>query len=258
MNGSTAIYQGPRDRWELRLLGHFHLAGTSVPAARALGAAGQRLMALLAVHAGVIARWQAAQLLYPHGDGVHAAANLRAALWRLQRCCPDVLIATATELRLVTDLAVDYWAAMRTARWLLDQRGGCDIAELAQAMGANLRDDLLPGWPEPWLVPERERFHQLRLHALEALCVKLTSRGWHGAAVDAGLAAVGADPFRESARCALIDAYLAEGNACEALRQFEAFSVLLHAELGLAPSGELARRVSYAAGSRSPGLHQGA
>lgn len=258
MDGSTPIYESARDQRELRLLGYFHLAGASAPAASALGTAGQRLMALLAVHAGVVARWQAAQVLYPHGDGVHAAANLRAALWRLQRCCPDVLIATATELRLATGLAVDYWTALSTARKLLAQRGGCDAAELAQAMGANLRDDLLPGWPEPWLVPERERFHQLRLHALEALCVRLTSCGWYGAAVDVGLAAVGADPFRESARGALIGAYLAEGNAREALRQFEAFRALLHAELGLQPSGELRRQVSYAVGSRSPGLHQGA
>lgn len=235
------------DQRELRLLGHFHLVGAQMSA---LGSAGQRLIALLAVHAGAIARWQAAQLLYPHGDDVHAAANLRAALWRLQRCCPDILIATTTEIRLAAGLKVDYLTAMRAARRLLGRASSSDIRELAEAMDANLRDDLLPGWPEPWLVPERESFHQLRLHALETLCAQLTSRGWYGAAVDAGLAAVGGDPLRESASCALIDAYLAEGNTREAMRQFDAFRALLHAELGLQPSSALRRRVASAAGPR--------
>lgn len=99
-----------------------------------------------------------------------------------------------------------------------DRTAAFDAAALAGALRADLRDDLLPGWPELWLVPERERFHQLRLHALEALCARLTGVGWHGAAVDAGLAVVSADPLRESARGALIDAYLAEGNAWSPLR----------------------------------------
>ena len=41
---------------------------------------------------------------------------------------------------------------------------------------------------------ERERFHQLRLHALEALCDRLTTAGRYGEAIDAGLAAVTAEP----------------------------------------------------------------
>jgi len=237
---------------ELRLLGHFHLAGTQKSA---LGSAGQRLVALLAIHEGVMVRWQVAQLLYPDGDEVHAAANLRAALWRLQRCRPDVLIASATEIRLMIGLEVDYWTAMRTARALLGGSGACDTEKIALAMSANLRDDLLPGWPESWLVSERESFHQLRLHALEVLCAKLTSCGWYGAAVDSGLAAVRGDPLRESARCALIDAYLAEGNSREALRQFEVFRTLLQAELGLQPSGTLQRKVAGVIDLRSSKLN---
>lgn len=197
-------------------------------------------------------RWQVAQLLYPHGDDAHAAANLRAALWRLQRCCPDVLIASATEIRLMLGLEVDYWTAMRTARKLLRGSGATDAEKVTLYMTANLRDDLLPGWPESWLVSERESFHQLRLHALEVLCAKLAQCGWYGAAVDAGLAAVRGDPLRESARCTLIDAYLAEGNTREALRQFEAFRALLEAELGLQPSGVLRRKVASAIDLRSP------
>ena len=52
----------PPDGCQLRLLGHFDLAGAQVCA---LGNAEQRLLALIAVHSGALARWQAAQLLYP-------------------------------------------------------------------------------------------------------------------------------------------------------------------------------------------------
>ena len=50
------------------------------------------------------------------------------------------------------------------------------------------------------------------------------------------MAAVLAEPLRESAQRALVSAYLAEGNCWEALRQYEAYKRLLHRELRLAPS----------------------
>src|SRR6266571_3495035 len=50
--------------------------------------------------------------------------------------------------------------------------------------------DLLPYWYEDWVLVERERFRQLRLHALEALCEQLTALGRFDHAVEAGIAAV--------------------------------------------------------------------
>jgi DNA-binding SARP family transcriptional activator len=86
---------------------------------------------------------------------------------------------------------------------------------------------------------ERERFHQLRLHALEALCDRLTTAGRYGEAIDAGLAAVTAEPLRESAHRVLIKAHLAEGNQGEADRQYQLCRRLLRDELGVDPSNAL-------------------
>jgi DNA-binding SARP family transcriptional activator len=83
---------------------------------------------------------------------------------------------------------------------------------------------------------ERTRFHQLRLHALEHLCELLIANGRIVEAVDAGLAAVTADPLRESAHRAVISAYLAEGNTLEAIRQYDAFRHLLAEEMGTVPT----------------------
>src|SRR5207302_1114287 len=79
---------------------------------------------------------------------------------------------------------------------------------------------LLPGFYDDWVLDERDRLGQLRVHALEALCKHLTTRGRYGQAVAAGMAAVAAEPFRESAQVALIRAHLAEGNRADAVRQF--------------------------------------
>src|SRR5262249_11414001 len=107
-----------------------------------------------------------------------------------------------------------------------------------------------PGWSDGWLVPERERFHQLRLHAMESLCERLAAFGWFGAAVDVGLAVVAVGPLPESAQRALIDAHLPEGNACEGIREVAAFSSLLYGELGMHPSDELRTRVATAVAIR--------
>lgn len=233
--------------WRLQLLGDFELTG---PYTVRPGSACKRLLALLGVHAGALARWRAAQLLYPDGPDARAAANLRAVLWRMRRCCPPVLTNTMTEIRLAPGVTVDYWAAAESAQQLIRGTSTFEAAKLI-ALPVTLRHDLLPGWADPWLVPERELFHQLRLHALESLCARLTSCGRHGAAVDAGLAAVAADPLRESAQRALIEAHLAERNVSEAIRQYQAFHSHLQAELGLEPSGALrARLAPYLADAR--------
>ena len=99
--------------------------------------------------------------------------------------------------------------------------------------------DLLPDWYDEWLVFERERVRLLRLLALEALCDRFSRAGWHAEATQAGLAAVAAEPLRESAHRALMRAHLADGNPGEAIRQYRILATLLHRELGLHPSPEM-------------------
>jgi DNA-binding SARP family transcriptional activator len=65
-------------------------------------------------------------------------------------------------------------------------------------------------------------------------------------AIEAGLAAVRADPLRESAHRVLIEAHLLEGNRCEALRQFRAYEALMRAQLGLAPSATIVALIERA------------
>jgi hypothetical protein len=86
---------------------------------------------------------------------------------------------------------------------------------------------------------EAEDWRQLRLHALEVLAERLTARGNYGDAAAAALAAVRAEPLRESPRAALIRVHIAEGNPTEALQEFARYGELLMLELGVEPTERL-------------------
>jgi SARP family transcriptional regulator, regulator of embCAB operon len=102
-----------------------------------------------------------------------------------------------------------------------------------------LSADLLPDWYEDWALIEAEDWRQLRLHALDALTERLIAQGRYADATSAALAAVKAEPLRETSHAALIRVHLAEGNRAEALAAFERYRALLQAELGVAPSTRL-------------------
>ena len=77
--------------------------------------------------------------------------------------------------------------------------------------------------------------------------------GRYGEAVEAALTAIVAEPLRESAQRALLEAHLAESNLIEARRDFLAYRNLVRRELGVEPSVELAALVRrpMANGSRA-------
>ncbi|MGH8932083.1 MAG: AfsR/SARP family transcriptional regulator [Egibacteraceae bacterium] len=121
-----------------------------------------------------------------------------------------------------------------TVRRLTDQSAACREEDLDPAP---LTEQLLPHWvADDWVLLERERLRQLCLHGLEALCERLLAFGRHAEAVEAGLAAVHGEPLRESAHRMLISAHLAQGNRCEALREYLGYRRLLWDELGIEPS----------------------
>jgi DNA-binding SARP family transcriptional activator len=100
---------------------------------------------------------------------------------------------------------------------------------------AILRQDVLPDWPDEWLIATREWFRQIRLRALEALSDRHRAAGRMDAALAAGLAAVSSDLLRESAHRRLAQVHIAEGNFAEALRQYQSYRRLARSELGLPP-----------------------
>jgi len=199
----------------------------------------QRLVAFLALKARPLSRTCVAGTLWPDMAPPQANACLRSSLWRIQRVDGKVVDATPHELELGGNVAVDVRIAETRAYRLLETMTACDDI-LTATTRSDLSADILPDWYEDdWVLAAREHFYHLRLHALEAMCQRLTAAGRYGEAVQAGLAAVRAEPLRESAHHALITAHLAVGNRSEALRQYNRCRQLLLEELSLEPSAAL-------------------
>jgi DNA-binding SARP family transcriptional activator len=196
----------------------------------------QRVLVFLALHDRPVPRSQVAGTLWLDASEERATASLRSALWRLRRPGDALVEVSPSHLGLAAGVTVDYREALGYARALLDEAGGEPAVEPTAGC---LSRELLPGWWEDWVLVERERFRQLRLHALEAYCRRLAQLGRFAQAVEAGLAAVALEPLRESAHRLLIAVYLAEGNRAEAIRQYHAYRRLLHDELALEPSPQI-------------------
>ena len=221
----------------LSLLGHFSLRADGVE--RPLAAGSRRLITLLALSGQWIRRPVVAGTLWPEANDARASACLRSAIARLGHAHVEVLCVNANELSLNAAVRVDLRNAEVEARRLLASHGALCDADRCGVSAGRLSLELLPGWYDDWVLMEAEAWRQLRLHALEALSIRLSSTACHAEAILAALAAVSSDPLRESARSVLIRAYLAEGNRSEAQREFRTISGALLGSLGVEPTPRL-------------------
>ena len=212
------------------LLGAFALACDGVSVSLPMSV--QRLVAFLALHRQPVLRPYVAGSLWPDSSDERASANLRSVLWRLHRSGIGVVEAVDQRLRLGLDVRVDLHEAEALARRGLDD----DFADIGDVAASLLARDVLPDWYDDWVLVEHERFRQLRLRALDALCDRLRRAGRLGEALDAGLSSVAGEPLRESAHRALVRVHLADGNVGEAIRQYRFCRHLLRERLGIDPS----------------------
>jgi DNA-binding SARP family transcriptional activator len=221
----------------ISLLGGFQLE--SEGPALILPEGSQRLLALLALKGRLMKRQTVAGTLWPVATEAHASSSLRSAIARLQGGARASVTATARDLGLTDDVTVDLWEARAIADKLLRATGTSRSDEPGREAIPPLSAELLPDWYDEWALVEAEDWRQFRLHALEALAERLSARGEYGDAAAAALAAVRAEPLRESPRAALIRVHVAEGNPTEALREFARYGKLLMLELGVEPTERL-------------------
>lgn len=216
----------------------FEVLYAGEPLARPLSA--QRLVAFLAFQERALQRIYVAGRLWPESTEERALASLRSALWRANQAAVPLIRAVDTRLALDPRVRIDIHEASLQAQRLVDGTAGDEIG-LADFL---LTGELVPDWYDDWLVIERERLRQLRMHALEALSARLLAGARYGEAAETALWAIAGEPLRESAHRALIRVHLAEDNPSEALRQYELFRDLLRTQLGLRPSPQLRQLVA--------------
>jgi DNA-binding SARP family transcriptional activator len=192
----------------LRVLGGFEVCVGDRTVS--LPANAQRVLGYLAVTGAESRREVLAAHLWSWTSQARAQANLRTALWRVRQASAQLITSKRDVVRLGVGVKVDYTEMMSCALRLIDTALAPDDALITSAR--LLEADLLPGWDEDWLLIDRERHRQLRMHALEALSRRLVDCGEYARAVDAAYAAIAVEPLYESAQATLIAAHLAEGN----------------------------------------------
>jgi DNA-binding SARP family transcriptional activator len=175
-----------------------------------------------------VARARAASALWPEQPDEASRSNLRRALWQ----SPPGWILTMGD-----EIALDADGDLAEARQLAGHAIAGEPLTLEQI--ERLSEDILPGWNEEWLAGPQDAFRLLRVQALEAACRSLTASGQLALAIQAGAAALSAEPLSESAAEALILAHLAQRNRYQAVRCFEDFAGRLQRELGVSPHEDL-------------------
>lgn len=221
----------------LTLIDSFELRFDDQPARLPLSS--QRLVAYLALRGRPLLRIHVAGTLWLHSSENRSYANLRTALWRLGGSRQAVVEATTSHVGLSRAVVVDVRRVAALARGLLEHPEQANGLERSELDG-----DLLPDWYDDWVLVERERLLQLRLHALERLADHAIGQAQYGRAIDIALTAIRADPLRESAHRVLIRAHVAEGNSSVAIRQYREYCRILREQLKLGPSPELRELVA--------------
>jgi DNA-binding SARP family transcriptional activator len=201
----------------------------------------QRVLAFLALHEHPVRRTHVAGALWLDSNEERAAGSLRSALWRIRQCGESIVESAQRGLRLSSTVSVDVRETVAWARRVGDPSHQVVAADVREAFAGA---DLLADWYDDWVLLERERLRQLRLHALEVLSHRLVSAGRYGEAMEVALTALRTEPLRESAHRAVISVHLAEGNRCEALRQYRSCRDLLRAQLDVEPSALMTKLVN--------------
>lgn len=228
----SAIPQTVPQALELDLIRSFEVRcnGEPVPVAPA----SQRLVSFLALQPKPLRRTYISGTLWLDADEQHASASLRSALWRLHPL--DLVCASNSHLWLNPCVEVDLRRVVDRAMSVLRSTPSDETLLVTAHDLIDVGDDILVGWYDDWVIVERERFRQIRLHAMDRVGERLIETGHWYEALQVGLAATSTEPLRESAQRLLVRVHLTQGNVAEAIRQYRSYAELLRNELNGRPS----------------------
>ena len=200
------------------------------------------------MHRGsVVARDVLTDVLWPRRRPADPDANLNVQVNRARRAVGEAVIDTVGDGYALTREAwctVDaerFTDAVHAGREQLaaDPRRALATLQGAVALwgGEPLAEDIYEHWAQEW----RMVLGRTRVQALEAASAAAVATGDPTAGVDYAQWAVAADPLRETAHVALMQAFAAAGDRASALGAFEELRRRLVAELGVDPSAAASR-----------------
>jgi predicted ATPase/DNA-binding SARP family transcriptional activator len=163
---------------KIYLLGQFRLVAGDQPLELRSRRA-QSLLAYLAMTAGMTHRRERlAGLLWPEATDSNARSYLRQALWRIRKAL-DSALTTCDDYLLVNDVSMTFDAS--SSYWLdVDQLLGAGETESIEKLLVSVRlyrGELLPGFYDEWILPERDRILALYQQKMCLLLEQLLHAG---------------------------------------------------------------------------------
>ncbi len=235
------------------LLGNFLLVSGETPVATVMVPRVQALLAYLVLHRSTPQdRSHLAFLLWPDSTEAQAHTNLRQLLYHLRQSLPDAnhfVSADRQSLRWQpapdVTFTLDTQEFERTLATAEQAEKVLDLAEVRQALEQAIhlyRGDLFPSCYDEWLLPERDRLHQLFLQASARLIDLLEQERDYSAAIQVAQHLLRHDSLHEATYRQLMRLCALRGDRAAAVRTYHTCASRLERELGIEPS-ETTRQV---------------
>lgn len=236
-----------QERWRIEMLGWLRITRRDRVITRSRTQKAGALLAFLAYHAHRShPRGSLIELLWPECEPEAGRNRLSVALSSLRRQLepPGVTAGTVIQANhstvqlnpaaFTTDVS-QFEAALRQAEGR--ESDSERILRLERAVGL-YRGELLPGYFEDWIVPERERLTGLYCQTLRELAAVCEAEGDLHQALQWARRAVGAEPLNEEAHAEMIRLLAATGQEGAAVRHYRELERLLATEADTRPSPE--------------------
>ena len=237
--GSYLILVTPEPELRIQLFGPMQITqrGRALPLPPSRAA--RSLLAWLLLHPGKQhARAALLGVFWPDMPEADARRALTQALWQIRRAAPGLAQADRATIAITPGAAV--FVDVLTFRALLrpGQPPETTPSRLRQAVTLAARGELLEGFYDDWIFPERERLREQYLDALEQLAQIEKQEGNYQQALAAVSQINQTDPLRESAWQERMRLHAALGQPEAALQQYETYRRILAEELDAHPQPE--------------------
>lgn len=228
----------------IQLLGDFRLTWEDQVVAQVDTERVQSLLAYLLLHHGAPqARHYVASAFWPDSKEKQALNNLRNLLYLLRLKWPEVDDFIHVDARTLfwkgdAPFKLDviefetFLAGAVEAVQRADESAALEALERAVTLYGG---DLLPGRYDEWILPERERLHQLYTRALERLVQLLEVKRDYPAAIHYARSQLQADPLREVSYRTLMRLHALDQDRASVLNVYNECVAILARELGLEP-----------------------
>ncbi len=229
--------------WRIEMLGWLRATSGELTHSRFSTRQTASLLAYLALHLRRDhPREELVEILWPGSDPAASKNRLSQALASLRRqfeppglAKGSVLVGDYRSVRLNPEAVVTDVGEYERCAKAIDSETPKALAKLREALSL-YRGELLPGFYDEWIGPERQRLNDLYAAVLARAADVAEEEGDLNFACEGLVKLVALDPLNEENQQNLMMLYCRRGQPAQALQQYDSLASVLKSELGSPPS----------------------